>query len=220
MRVLGSLMLLAVFLVAYTASARASSIVVVNPCVSATLEADAVFMGTVVSVTTQDIATVQVLPVRSVVRFSVEEAYKGVSTKEFEIVKTAGMPEGLHFNVGERYLVWADRRDGEFWIHENSRWVRPDALILRQFRAVKAGPASILGEVTGVIRTAGIPIQVRNSNGKVFTTETQTDGSYEFLNLPPDTYEIQPTLPSGHAPWLWGGTERSDDSPVGTGHKL
>ena len=197
---------------------RACSCVTVEKgCGVPKIEGDAVFLGTVISKQLGDgrnpngtISSV----VPSVVRFSVTEPYRGVSTKEIEVETTEGCCAcGYPFEIGHAYLVYAFQHQGKLTtsICTATTPAILAAATIQQYRALRAGitPVSLLGMVTKVPQDARIEgresytpladvrIRVRSSNGVEFVASSNVDGAYEFPSLPPDSYEIELLIPSG-----------------------
>lgn len=74
------------------------------PCV-AYQRADAVFIGTVAKFTAVDHGQTRLTEL--LVRFSVEEPFKGVAVGELEVATATGSDCDLEFKIGEQYLVYA-----------------------------------------------------------------------------------------------------------------
>jgi hypothetical protein len=180
-------------------------------------DADAIFLGTATSKQLGENRPVNgavssVVP--SLVRFSVTEAYNGVTKSEVEVATTEGCCAcGYPFQVGHEYLVYAYQQEGKLTtsICTATQPARTATALIQQLQARKSAllAASVFGEVKRMPQDArvegkekeeplaGIKIRVLGSNGVQFLTESDSGGAYEFQNLPPDTYEVLPLLPSG-----------------------
>lgn len=178
-------------------------------------QGDAVLLGTVVSKQVADNHNADgtmFSPVPSIVRFSVQEAFRGVQGSEVDVATTEGCCAcGYPFEIGHSYLVFASRYGGELTTG-TCTLTQPAvtaAALLQQLRKIKAGqsPASVFGTVLKYPQDARIegrenaaplgdvPVTIVGVNGKEFNTKSDAAGAYQFQALPAGNYEIHPLLP-------------------------
>lgn len=179
--------------------------------------AAAVFTGTVI-----DISTVSVelgegerkhAYNKKLVRFSVEQAFRGTSGSEVEIATGSGGGDcGYHFEQGKQYIVYAyndseSKRLGT-GICTRTRLLRDAAEDLAYIRglATAAPGARIFGKVERRIMdarrersissgpAAGIKVLIEGQ-GRRFEVVTNNEGLYEVTGVPAGTYEVRLILP-------------------------
>jgi hypothetical protein len=146
------------------------------------------------------------------VKFEVGKTWKGVSAGPIEVI-TAGQNGGCgyHFNVRERYLVFAQRRasDGRLEVSSCSN-TRPfsgsgeDAEVLDAFAQSVTG-GLVFGSVKFVERSLNptrqspFDTRVRLIGGGREMTARSVGGRFDFRNLPHGRYELDVTVPEGYA---------------------
>ena len=175
-------------------------------------EASAVFVGTVSysSRVTLDEGNYQ--RSQRVVRFTLEEAFRGVQGTEAEVMTGLGDADcGYGFRLGGQYLVYA-YRDKDDKLHTGictrTRLLSEaadDIAYARGLGKAKSG-ATIFGEVKRLDRNsqyeerlkpiAGVRIAIEGPSKAVEAT-TDRKGQYRVSGLPPDTYKIRVEPPEG-----------------------
>jgi hypothetical protein len=148
--------------------------------------------------------------------FTVEEWFSGQpqKTARLYVTKSIGScgyefrPGDFFFRKGERYLVYADDKNGILSTNHCSktRFVRDknDAEI-ESLRHLHQLPSSV---VTGTYAVASVygpntPLTQANvtltSPGQRYTTKTDAVGGFTFSGLPPARYQVQFDTPPGYA---------------------
>src|SRR5262245_45014509 len=143
------------------------------------------------------------------VRFSVEQAFKGISGEEAEIVTgLVGGDCGYHFKDGERYVVYAFRigNDKSYLYTGICNRINLAAEAeedLAYFRAIPAPGTG--GVVFGRVKKLTMPLSddtkfqetyldnikiTIEGNGKRFETTTNGDGQYRVSGLTPGQYTV------------------------------
>jgi hypothetical protein len=153
------------------------------------------------------------------VHFSIEESFYGGTEAHGETIVYTGSGGGdcgYPFVVGTSYLVYAGvGSDGRLSTGICSG-TQPEIMVgglLRQLRAIRdtghgfdlVGTVFVLPKGAGSADQLesqpleGVPVRVIGSHGALFSTVTDSHGAYSFDWLPPDTYNLEETLPSGLA---------------------
>lgn len=198
----------------FTIEGIACSCIGVKPPCQAYWEASAVFLGTV-----NDSATVAILEDRQpiqqrLVRFSLEEVFRGEQKAEAEVLTGLGGGDcGFAFTKGERYLVYAyhNVQTGKLQVSVCSRTrllseATEDLRYIRNLPEPGAG-SSISGEVllqslsikeesSYILKPLeGIKIIVEGQS-KTLKAVTDKAGRYQIGGLEPGVYKIRADLPS------------------------
>jgi hypothetical protein len=152
-----------------------------------------------------------------IVHFLVDEAFRGVSGKTFDVYTGSGGGDcGYSFNRGERYIVYGHRNkeDGRIWTGicgatKPLAGATPD---LEYARAVKRGETG--GIIYGVAvryeradaqrrgdhkMLARIPVIVEGQ-GRSYNLFTDQDGKFQVGGLPDGTYRVRIELPPNLPP--------------------
>jgi len=180
----------------------------------------AVFLGKVTAKVAQarpDAAGISDLSAGYAVHFSVDESFYGVSDPGAEAVVYTGSGAGdcgYPFVVGTSYLVYAGAgTDGRLSTGTCSG-TKPEIIsggVLKQLRAIRdrGHGFELFGTVFVLPKGAGsgdqiesqpldrVPVRAVGSHGSLFSTLTDQYGVYSFAWLPPDTYHLEETLPTG-----------------------
>jgi hypothetical protein len=196
--------------------ARACSCVANGPPCEAYGQASAVFVGRVVGAAQQNEAVMDgVKTVYDVgtIRFSVQESFRGVDSKEVEIHSgTGGGDCGYWFKRDEVYLIYAHQssedkklytsictrtrpiseasEDLEF-LHGVSAANPGGTLygVITQFSGDREhGPFAIIGPMSGLK-------VIVEGEGRRFEALTNNRGEYRLTGLPPGSYDARPILP-------------------------
>lgn len=150
------------------------------------------------------------------VHFSIEESfYGGAEARSDTVVYTGsgGGDCGYPFVVGTSYLVYAGVHDGRLSTGI-CNGTQPEIMVgglLKQLRAIRdtGHGFDLVGTVFVLPKGAGfadqvesqpldrVPVHAIGSHGGFFSTLTDQHGAYSFDWLPPDTYNLEATLPSG-----------------------
>jgi hypothetical protein len=153
------------------------------------------------------------------VHFSVDESfYGGAEARRETVVYTGsgGGDCGYPFVVGTNYLVHAGVGSDGRLSTGICGGTQPEIMVgglLKQLRAIRdtghgfdlVGTVFVLPKGGGFEDQLesqpleGIPVRVIGSHGALFSTVTDSHGAYSFDWLPPDTYNLEETLPSGLA---------------------
>jgi len=150
------------------------------------------------------------------VRFSIEQAFKGVAGDEVEIVTGLGGGDcGYHFKDGERYVVYAIRsgRDKSrlyAGICNRIKLVAEAEADFAYFRAIpEAGPGGLIfGRVKKLITPLSDDSRYQETyldnlkiaiegNGRKFETTTNKDGYYQVSGLTPGQYKVKADISDG-----------------------
>lgn len=209
------------FLPALAAPALACSCLNPGPPCQAYWNYQVVFAGTTLSVTPIEVEREGGSKVmQRLVRFQVDEAFRGVSEKGLEVLTGAwGGDCGYDFEVGKKYLVYGYTLEGKYRIGtgicsrtqplseaaEDLSFIRavhnlpPGATIygLAQRHTVdleSGGNWEPGGPIAGavVVASSGTVSQERTTGG---------DGRYSFSGLPPGKYTVRVTLPEKLSPF-------------------
>jgi hypothetical protein len=219
-----SLVIVAVSVVCLLLSARATlacSCIAGRPACQGFWQTEGVFDGTVVSIepTTRQLdvgvgdRTISVG--ERLVKLDVRQSWKGVDTGSIEVVTgTGGGDCGFGFAVGERYLVFAMRRqlDGRLYVSicgftERFSASSDTARFLESLSRPSAG-----GRIFGTIElvqqslnpgkpSGNVPkdLPVRLTGGGRDETVTSKGGRYEFKGLPAAAYQVEVSVPDGYS---------------------
>src|SRR5215475_13310471 len=139
---------------------------------------------------------------QSLVRFSVEQAFKGISGEEVEIVTGMGGGDcGYQFKDGERYVVYAFRsgRDKSHLYTGICNRIKLAAEAEEDFAYFRAIPEPGTGSlVYGRVKKLAMPLSFEKryqetyldnikvtveGNGRKFETTTNKDGYYQVIGL-------------------------------------
>ena len=179
----------------------------------------AVFLGRVTAKVAQarpDAAGASDLPVGYAVHFSVDEGFYGAESGREAVVYTGagGGDCGYPFVVGTSYLVYAGAdRDGRLSTGTCSG-TKPEIIsggVLMELRAIRdrGHGFELFGTVFVLPKGAGsvdqiesqplerVSVRAVGNHGSLFSTATDSHGAYSLDWLPPDTYNLEETLPAG-----------------------
>jgi len=151
------------------------------------------------------------------VHFSVAENFHGVRGPGAEAVAYTGAGGGdcgYPFIVGTSYLVYAGVGSDGRLSTGICHGTQPEIMVggvLKQLRAIRdaghgydlVGTVFVLPKGAGYADQAesqpleGVPVRAIGSHGGLFSTVTDPHGAYSFDWLPPDTYRLEETLPTG-----------------------
>ena len=151
------------------------------------------------------------------VHFSVAENFHGVSDPGAEAVVYTGSGNGdcgYPFVVGTSYLVYAGVGSDGRLSTGICNGTQPEIMVggvLKQLRAIRdtGHGFELAGTVFAVPKGAGfadqvesqpldrVPVRAVGNHGSLFSTVTDSHGAYSFDWLPPDTYNLEETLPAG-----------------------
>jgi hypothetical protein len=203
---------LTVLMTALAPDASACSCGASGPPCQNYFQVDAVFLGTVQTISTIDVAGDPPYP-RRVVRFAVTRAFKGIQGTSVEVTTGIGGGDcGFKFEKGGRYLVYARRtKDGSRLATSICSRTRPVAKADEDLRYLDDLPASgagarVYGTIThwehdlaeghGVSRgpAPGVYVVLQGPGG-VFTTTSDHQGGYEIGGIPPGSYELRAQPP-------------------------
>ena len=182
----------------------------------------AVFLGKVTAKVAQarpDAAGISDLSAGYAVHFSVDESFYGGAEAHGEAVVYTGWGGGdcgYPFVVGTSYLVYAGVGSDGRLSTGTCHGTQPEIMVgglLKQLRALRdAGHGFVLAGTVFVSPKGagyadqvesqpleGVPVRVIGSHGGLFSTVTDSHGAYSFDWLPPDTYNLEETLPPGFA---------------------
>ena len=183
------------------------------PC-GAYWDASAVFTGRVtdISVIPLDLGDGLVGYKQKLVRFSIEESFRGTRGRSVEILTGMGGGDcGYDFKQGERYFVYAYSNPNNSKLHVGicgrTQPLSEASSDLDYARAVKSGKTGsiIHGIVLRYTRDAyvdygqhngikGINIFVEG-NGRRFNLITDDEGRFQMYGLPAGTYKVRAELP-------------------------
>jgi hypothetical protein len=206
------------FLFASAVSMRASTCTSAGPVCSEYWKTDLVFVGTVSDVYQPEIADGESWAPAAIARFVVEEAFRGVNSKEIEIagsIRRAGPIAfssdgmGYQFERGKRYLVYARRSSTDRWLWASicSRTMLlddagDDLKYIRGLATAKPG-ATIQGtvrrrgdwitdELAGPLRGIRVIAQLGSIRAE---TVTDSMGEYRLNRLKLGTYKVSVLVP-------------------------
>ncbi len=207
-----SVVFLVVASISVAANVYACSCMNPGPPCEATSKSSAVFVGTVIS--SKDSKTSQQYDFASrEVKFSVEEAFKGLSSTEVSVFTGWGGGDcGYPFLAGRQFLVYAykDEKDGRFKTSICSRTrhlseAKEDLAYLRGLSQASSG-SMILGAVNRFRRDddgngtsepmPNVKIIIANEEKKV-EVESDSKGEFSLSALKPGTYNVSLDLPPG-----------------------
>ena len=213
-----SFLVLLLFLFAGS-SAYACSCALPKPPCQTVWEADAVFVGTVLSVKTTDkgLASFE----SRAIKISVDESFRGVASTEVELFTASiGASCGYRFDVGQQYLVYGYKGDTGRLTTSICTRTRPltqateDLDYLRSLAVAPPG-GTIKGEVRRIKRSsdgnstdsafADIPVIIENGSERSRTT-TDEKGNFIVSGLKTGAYTVSLELPKG----LRAGPDKSE----------
>lgn len=198
--ILAALTLAAWQLSAATASACSCLEYGTPPC-AAYARADAVFAGVVTDIRKLPAESGQAPP-EALVRFTVEESFKGVSVRELEVATLHDTSCDIGFKKGERWLVYAHRGEGAGQLGappctRTHRLGGADA-DLDYLRGLWRGGAeqSVNGRLAlgGYEPLAGVKVSV-SGGGETFGAETEADGSFSVRLPRGGAYTVRAVVP-------------------------
>ena len=177
-----------------------------SPC-AATWQADAVFVGHVVSIESSSMQGGRV------VQLAVVEAFRGFQLSQVTLVTGYGESCGYDFRMGESYVVYARRSpEGQLSTSICTR-TRPlangseDLTYLRSLAAVVPGTrARVAGRVQlwlphghpGELKSVpGVTVSARGG-GRTFSARSNDRGDFELTGLPLGKYDIVAAAPAGY----------------------
>jgi len=181
------------------------------PCQNA-FQVDAVFVGTVRSMST--IATTVDSPyVRRLVVFAIERGFRGADGPTADVTTGIGGGDcGYEFKIGLRYVVYAFRSTSgsglSTGICSRTRPVSHAAEDLRYLEQLASAPGAghVFGNIThwerdlatGQSTSGPVPFVHLLLRGPSATRDAQTDerGRYDIAGVPPGTYELQAIPPA------------------------
>lgn len=186
-----------------------------------------VFLGTVLSVTDLPRGADEAFLSSRKVRIQVDESFGGLSEDLHEVdvlTGSGGGDCGVPFRAGEIYLVGASiQRDGLHagicGITQRIDAASVDLRLLRQQRNGQRTP-SLAGQIAqhdgdfegrlgmhAPKPLPNVPVRVK-ADGRIYETRADTEGLYEFYDLPSGQYEFAPDLPPGTTlSWYIGNDE-------------
>ena len=209
-RVLTSSAFCVIVLLFGTASVYACSCMAPKPSCQAVWEADAVFIGTVLS--THDDSKSAVGFDSRLIKLAVEESFRGVASNVVEIYTSqTGAGCGFLFQTGQQYLVYAYK--GETGRLSTSICTRTRALVqanedLIYLRGLSRGArgSTISGEVQLYKRDldgnatpsplSGIRVNVEGPSGPAHSF-TDDRGNFSIMDLAPGDYRVSVELRKG-----------------------
>jgi hypothetical protein len=188
--------------------------------------ADAIFTGLVTEVSYFPPDKPSYLS-EKVVRFSVDEAYKGVQGRTIEVMTNPSTPScGYDFKQGQRYFVYAQRRkeDGKLteWLCGPTvplEYAARDLAYAREIMKGESG-ARIVGAVIkhghrdvkdygGPVPLSGLEVVLEGPQGGILSkTVTDREGGYEFRGLGVGLYRVRAALPVGPREWFPEGKSK------------
>ncbi len=199
-------------------SAFACSCIMSGPPCQATWSADAVFAGTVVSMTPLERDASRDAFQSLLVRFQVDRAFVPASAAFMEVATGMGGGDcGYRFKVGQKYLVYANRNSSSqrltTGICSRTRPLAEAAEDLQYLATIgrPSGGARVYGRINEMRRdpaeataidygpVEGIPVSLR---GAGFSRETTTDanGRFSFIGVPLGKAAVRIVLPFGFEP--------------------
>jgi len=202
-------------LLAFANGADACSCLSSGPPCQSLFQVDAVFVGTVRSISPIDVSTNSPPYTRHmrVVSLTMERAVRGVQGTMAEVLTGNGGGDcGYEFKVGEQYVVYAYRASGDSRLQtgicSRTKRAADAAEDLRYFDSLPAsGPgATVYGTVTHneldpatrkVRQYPPIPFaHVMLRGPRAFEAQTDEQGRYSITGVPPGTYELQMVPPA------------------------
>jgi hypothetical protein len=210
-RLLASALLVLGTLVCSAMPARACSCLPSGPPCQAYSKFPVVFAGTATDVSDEQ-------RLHRLVRFRVDEAFKGVDGAEVEVHTGLGGGDcGYPFTEGTQYLVYASRneKDGRLAVSICSRTAplaeaSDDIAYIRGLANAATG-GTIFGSATRFARNlreggstkvgpiAGMKVVATSGNRRVEAV-TGEDGRFRFEALSPGTYRVEASVPAGLTP--------------------
>jgi len=211
-RLLAAAATLSAAILAAPAVATACTCMQSGPPCQAYFDADAVFVGTVQSITIRKrIVVADQAYDHKFVRIAIDGPSRGVQGSSIEISTGMGGGDcGFDFKQGQRYVVYAWRPpDGTLSTGICSRTTLysqaaedvaylnsgpPPASAARVFGTIKVGERKEPGGAWVQRPIAGVTVNVRGSTG-VYSAKTDADGRYAISGVRPGAYEIEALPP-------------------------
>lgn len=168
--------------------------------------AAAVFVGTVVDIKTVTVKRENYDQRQRLVRFTLEEPFRGVAGAEVEVLTGMGGGDcGIEFKAVQRYLVYATLFEGKLFtgICMRTKPIESAAEDLKYMRGLKnAKPGgAIYGEVRSYTQNrngeprAGASISIDGPEPREITADAK--GAYRFDGLPAGEYTVKLSPPAG-----------------------
>jgi hypothetical protein len=197
--------------------AEACACLASGPACEAVWQADAVFDGTVTTVTpskgSREVAGRPVVVDEKKVRLTVSQSWRGSAAGSVEVVTSASAAEcGVDFTPGTRYLVFAHRRPGGQLATSMCSLTAPfdgrgeTADYLASLSKPAAG-GRLFGTVRLVQRVGSttrirkldpsLIFKVRVSGDRPATEARVVDGRFSLTSLPPGRYQAELIAPRG-----------------------
>jgi len=171
-------------------------------------KADAVFVGVVSEMTRPPRQPTEILDTL-LVRFAVEQSYRGVDTAQIEVATTAGTECDMKIQEGEKWLVYArlDSASGRLWVSSRTKLhssADEDLSYISSLLQRRPEP-SVIGGVFDYPYTPweGIKIHVLG-NGLKYEASTDKDGKFTFPAVKPGRYFIRAIFPAQSLPVILG----------------
>jgi len=169
------------------------------PC-SVYWQADAVFVGVVSDITKAQREPKEPLD-KLLLRFSVDQPYRGVDSSNVEVAATTGTECDTKFQKGEKWLVYARRNPAterlEVWARTSLYSRANEDLSYIRSLSEGAHEASIIGGVFVYPYTPwqGIRIEIEG-NGIKYKVISDRDGQFKVSGVEPGRYLIRGRFPA------------------------
>ncbi len=206
------------FLIGVTSNVLACSCLDPGPPCQAYWNSSVVFVGTALSVSRIEVDWDGHKVPQRLFRFRIEDAFRGVSGSEVEVLTGAGGGDcGYDFQRGTKYLIYGNKGRDKSWVGTSiCTRTRPlseaaeDLSFIRSISKLPAG-AAIYGTAkqynvnleTGAWDLAGPvagAVVIASSGDRRLEQVTRDEGSYRFSNLGPGKYLVRVTLPTKLSP--------------------